>query len=164
LPGTDQIDLDQADSCLAVFFLLLEVQLLAWSRHLVGRTLKFDRRNNSTAGTRFAYFHVGFRHRFVNLGLGDRDAVERCDGAGMPATGFNNAHVRVDAPPRTVGRFHKDSLFDAGHEVRRKSILDGIARVRDQTGMDIAPEALQIRIHAGERACHTNLRGQIRRD
>src|SRR5262249_23152160 len=58
-----------------------------------------------------------------------------------------------------LGCFQQDALLDAGSQGTGEDALESIARVDDQTGVDVAPMGFEIRIHPGKGAWHRSSSG-----
>ena len=62
--------------------------------------------------------------------------------------------IRNDVFSRISICFQKHALFDAGEQIFWQGGLEGIARVLDEAMVDVAPMALQIRVHAWKWTFH----------
>src|SRR4051794_11244538 len=124
--GSDQIDLDEADTTSAKLLLLLEVELPSRSWKLVGGTQDLDHSDDLAVRPGALDIDEPLSHWFI------QDAGE-------------------DFSPRG---FNKLAHVNTGEQTRGQFSLNCCGRMGDHRMMHIAPELLQIRVHAGEWAQH----------
>src|SRR5208337_712849 len=157
--GPEQIDLDQADASRPQLLLLLDVQVPPGTWSLVRRAEHLDHRHNPPARLdvddldeplpdRLGLIQVDHQR------LGHRDAVPRPDPSFLRPAALDDPHIRDDVPALPLGWLDEDALAHSRQQVTRQVPLERIARIGDQTVMNIAPELFEVRVHPGKRTAH----------
>src|SRR5208283_5039587 len=157
--GSQKIDLDQADASRPQLLLLLDVQVPPGTGNLVRRAEHLDHRHNPPARLdvddldeplpdRLGLIQVDHQR------LGHRDAVPRPGPSFFWPAALDDPHIRDDVPALPLGWLDEDALAHSRQQVTRQVPLERIARIGDQTVMNIAPELLKVRVHPGKRTAH----------